>query len=254
MPPPALRRVSICSLRTSSTAAIERVVTAYAVVITGPGPTVRHEGSSGSWWSYNRGRGAGHAGARHESGFGSASPPTQELPPWSAAPAHRARRGRRKASSADGKYPSSTCRNRWVCRVRSQIIVLCARATTSRAPRRPAHDLEHDRDPLPRARNHRTAGRTAALRQLVLQTTPPVVARMLGYSDDHTARLVAEVGGTWARCAPGDVPGDSDRGIRDSRLRELTSFSSIDGQSCSPASGSVCRRCSVARSASGGSC
>jgi hypothetical protein len=47
-------------------------------------------------------------------------------------------------------------------------------------------------------------GRTAALRQLVLQAPAPVVARMFGYTPDHTARLVAEVGGTWARYAPGD--------------------------------------------------
>lgn len=70
-----------------------------------------------------------------------------------------------------------------------------------------------------RLREHGIAalpGRTSALRQLVLQAPAPVVARMLGYSHDHTARLVAEVGGTWARYAPGDVPGDSDRGIRDS--------------------------------------
>lgn len=47
-------------------------------------------------------------------------------------------------------------------------------------------------------------GRTAALRQLVLQTPAPVVARMLGYTHDHTARLVTEVGGTWTRYAAGD--------------------------------------------------
>jgi integrase len=47
-------------------------------------------------------------------------------------------------------------------------------------------------------------GRTAALRQLVLQAPAPVVARMLGYTGDHTARLVAEVGGTWTRYAAGD--------------------------------------------------
>jgi hypothetical protein len=47
-------------------------------------------------------------------------------------------------------------------------------------------------------------GRAAALRQLVLQAPATVVARMLGYTRDHTARLVAEVGGTWARYAPDD--------------------------------------------------
>jgi len=47
-------------------------------------------------------------------------------------------------------------------------------------------------------------GRTAALRQLVLQAPAPVVAKMLGYNPDHTARLVAQAGGTWSRYAPGD--------------------------------------------------
>ena len=47
-------------------------------------------------------------------------------------------------------------------------------------------------------------GRTAALRQLVLQAPAPVVARMLGYSLDHTARVVTEAGATWARYAPED--------------------------------------------------
>ena len=49
-----------------------------------------------------------------------------------------------------------------------------------------------------------TTARTAALRQLVLQAPAPVVARMLGYHDKHTARVVAESGGTWSRYAPGD--------------------------------------------------
>lgn len=48
------------------------------------------------------------------------------------------------------------------------------------------------------------AGRTAALRQLVLQAPAPVIASMLGYHNTHTAWLVAEVGGTWNRYAPGD--------------------------------------------------
>lgn len=47
-------------------------------------------------------------------------------------------------------------------------------------------------------------GRTAALRQLVLQTPAPAVATMLGYNHDHTARLVTEAGGTWTRYATGD--------------------------------------------------
>lgn len=48
------------------------------------------------------------------------------------------------------------------------------------------------------------AGRTAALRQLVLQAPAPVIAQMLGYTHHHTARLVAETGSTWSRYAPGD--------------------------------------------------
>ncbi|KUO09944.1 hypothetical protein AQJ58_22200 [Streptomyces sp. DSM 15324] len=47
-------------------------------------------------------------------------------------------------------------------------------------------------------------GRTAAIRHLVLQTPAPVVARMLGYHDDTTARLAEEAGGTWRHCASVD--------------------------------------------------
>ncbi|MBV9030394.1 MAG: hypothetical protein JO364_08785 [Pseudonocardiales bacterium] len=47
-------------------------------------------------------------------------------------------------------------------------------------------------------------GRTAALRHLVLQTPAPVVARMLGYTHDHTARITTETGGTWTRYAAGN--------------------------------------------------
>jgi len=46
-----------------------------------------------------------------------------------------------------------------------------------------------------RLRQHRIPGlrgRTAAIRQLVLQAPAPVVAKMLGYNQDHTARLVAK--------------------------------------------------------------
>ncbi|MER7792789.1 hypothetical protein [Streptomyces sp. NPDC097640] len=42
------------------------------------------------------------------------------------------------------------------------------------------------------------------LRHLVLRAPAPVVARMLGYNDDTTARLAEEPGGTWRHCAPGD--------------------------------------------------
>jgi len=61
--------------------------------------------------------------------------------------------------------------------------------------------LEH------RLRQHQIPGlrgRTAAIRQLVLQAPPPVVATMLGYHPDHTARLLAEAGVTWSRYAAGD--------------------------------------------------
>ena len=49
-------------------------------------------------------------------------------------------------------------------------------------------------------------GRTAAIRQLVLQASAPVVAVMLGYNHDHIARLVAEAGGTWNRYAAAITP------------------------------------------------
>lgn len=39
---------------------------------------------------------------------------------------------------------------------------------------------------------------------LVLQAPAPVVAGMLGYHHKHTARVLAEAGGTWSRYAPGD--------------------------------------------------
>ncbi|MGW3473342.1 hypothetical protein ACWDKQ_33910 [Saccharopolyspora sp. NPDC000995] len=50
-------------------------------------------------------------------------------------------------------------------------------------------------------------GHTAALRQLVLQAPAPVVARMLGYTLDHAARLATEASGAWARYAPMTTPG-----------------------------------------------
>jgi len=58
-----------------------------------------------------------------------------------------------------------------------------------------------------RLRQHRILGlrgRTAALRQIILQTLPPVVAKMLGYNPDHTVRLVTKAGGTWTRYAASD--------------------------------------------------
>ncbi len=47
-------------------------------------------------------------------------------------------------------------------------------------------------------------GRTAALRQLVLQAPAPVVASMLGYHDETTTKVAADVGSPWARYATGD--------------------------------------------------
>lgn len=47
-------------------------------------------------------------------------------------------------------------------------------------------------------------GRTAALRQLVLQTPAPVVAKMLGFTPEHAEAVAAEAGGTWKTYAPGD--------------------------------------------------
>jgi hypothetical protein len=49
----------------------------------------------------------------------------------------------------------------------------------------------------------RMNGRTAAIRQLVLQTPAPVVARMLGYSGDSATRLAAAAGSPWSRYAAG---------------------------------------------------
>jgi hypothetical protein len=49
-----------------------------------------------------------------------------------------------------------------------------------------------------------TNARTSAIRQLVLQAPPPVVAGMLGYHDETAARHAADAGGTWKSYAPGD--------------------------------------------------
>jgi hypothetical protein len=48
------------------------------------------------------------------------------------------------------------------------------------------------------------AGRTAALRQLVLQVPAPVVAQALGYHHNTTTRVATEAGTPWSRYAPGD--------------------------------------------------
>lgn len=47
-------------------------------------------------------------------------------------------------------------------------------------------------------------GRTAALRQLVLQAPAPVIATMLVYTHQQTARVAAEAGSPRSRYAPGD--------------------------------------------------
>jgi hypothetical protein len=60
------------------------------------------------------------------------------------------------------------------------------------------------------------AGRTAALRQLVLQTPAPVVARMLGYTHQQTTQLAAETGSTWSRYAPGNHTQLQDQRTHDS--------------------------------------
>jgi hypothetical protein len=47
-----------------------------------------------------------------------------------------------------------------------------------------------------------TTGRTAAVRQLVLQAPAPVVADMLGFHPVHTTRVATDAGGAWSRYAP----------------------------------------------------
>ena len=48
------------------------------------------------------------------------------------------------------------------------------------------------------------AGRTAALRQLVLQVPAPVIAQALGYHHNTTTRVASEAGTPWSRYASGD--------------------------------------------------
>jgi hypothetical protein len=48
------------------------------------------------------------------------------------------------------------------------------------------------------------SGRTSALRYLVLQAPAPVIARMLGYTDQQTTRTAADAGAPWSRYAPGE--------------------------------------------------
>lgn len=72
--------------------------------------------------------------------------------------------------------------------------------------RQPGHPL-CARSLAGRLRHHDIAvqaGRTSALRHLVLQAPAPVVASMLGYHDKHTTRVLTEAGGTWNRYAGGE--------------------------------------------------
>ena len=49
-----------------------------------------------------------------------------------------------------------------------------------------------------------TAGRSAAIRQHVLEMPAAIVADALGYHPVTTAKLAAQAGDTWSRYAPGD--------------------------------------------------
>ncbi|MEV5569682.1 hypothetical protein AB0L06_06515 [Spirillospora sp. NPDC052269] len=48
------------------------------------------------------------------------------------------------------------------------------------------------------------SGRTSALHYLVLQAPAPVIARMLGYTDQQASRTATAAGTPWSRYAPGD--------------------------------------------------
>jgi hypothetical protein len=53
-----------------------------------------------------------------------------------------------------------------------------------------------------RLRDHQIAARNAraaALRRLVLQVPAPVIARMLGYTDQQTSRIATAAGSPWSR-------------------------------------------------------
>jgi hypothetical protein len=47
-------------------------------------------------------------------------------------------------------------------------------------------------------------GRSRAIRELLLQAPPAVVATMLGYDPQHAEQLAAEAGTTWKHYAAGD--------------------------------------------------
>ncbi|MER8027348.1 hypothetical protein, partial [Glutamicibacter protophormiae] len=59
------------------------------------------------------------------------------------------------------------------------------------------------RDPLREIGVSPARGRTAAIRQLVLQAPPPVIAQALGYHDKSATRIATEAGSPWSRYAPG---------------------------------------------------
>ena len=46
-------------------------------------------------------------------------------------------------------------------------------------------------------------GRARALRELVLQAPPAVIAPLLGYDARHSEKIAAETGNTWQRYAAG---------------------------------------------------
>jgi hypothetical protein len=60
------------------------------------------------------------------------------------------------------------------------------------------------------------AGRTAAIRQHVLDMPAPIVADALGYHQVTTVKLATQAGATWSRYASGDHSPLQQRGTRDS--------------------------------------
>ncbi|MET3175306.1 UNVERIFIED_ORG: hypothetical protein ABIB52_003170 [Arthrobacter sp. UYCu721] len=79
-----------------------------------------------------------------------------------------------------------------------------AAALRGSAPGRAIHDPGTLRDLLQKIGIPAQSGRTAAIRQLVLQMPPPVVAQALGYHHNGTTRIAAEAGSPWSGYAPGD--------------------------------------------------
>ncbi|MBB2914193.1 hypothetical protein FHS43_005505 [Streptosporangium becharense] len=60
--------------------------------------------------------------------------------------------------------------------------------------------------------------RAAALRHLVLQAPAPVIARMLGYTDQQTRRIATAAGSPWSRYAPGDDHSRDDHELHHSQI------------------------------------